>query len=365
MKPLLRKLAPVLWTIVLLVPSLVVVAVVIELHYGVALTEGSFRFERPLAALLLLGPLVVLGVRGYLHDRSAPRLRVSRGAELAAVAGGRRLVFAHAPTGLRVSTLVLATLALMGPQSIHARDRTDVEGIDLVLVLDLSRSMEANDIEPNRFEAMKHVVAEFIARRPNDRIGAVVFGREAFTLLPLTTDKEALTNVVRELSLDVLDGRGTAIGNAVATGLSRLRRSRAESKVIILLTDGDSNAGNVSPEQASELAAAMRVRMYTILIGAEDGSPKDPLRMLQGGQMPVNPELLRSMAQRTHGEYFGVSDRRSLESSFHAILDRLERSEIEDLGRTYGELYPAFVGPALALIVLELLLATLVLRRWP
>jgi Ca-activated chloride channel family protein len=365
MKSFLKTLAPVLWTFFFLVPSLLLAVIVIELHYGVALMEGSFRFERPLAAILLLGPVLVLVARGYLHARTAPRLRVSRGAELATVAGGKRIFFAHAPTGLRTSLLTLAVLALMGPQSIHARDRTDVEGIDLVLVLDLSRSMEATDIEPNRFEAMKSVVAEFVARRPNDRIGAVVFGREAFTLLPLTTDKEALMNVVRELSLDVLDGRGTAIGNAVATGLSRLRRSRAESKVIILLTDGDSNAGNVSPEQAAELATAMRVRMYTILIGAEDGRSNDPLRMLQGGAMPVNPELLRSMAQRTNGEYFGVSDRRSLESSFHTILDRLERSEIEDLGRTYGEVYPAFVGPAIILLVLELMFATLIVRRWP
>ncbi len=365
MKSLVKKLAPVLWTAFFLVPSVLVTALVIELHYGVALMEGSFRFERPLAAVLLLGPVLVLVMRGYLHARTSPRLLVSRGAELAQIAGGRRMFLAHAPTGLRTTGLVLAVFALMGPQSIHARDRTDVEGIDLMLVLDLSGSMEENDVAPNRFEGMKAVVVDFISRRPNDRIGVVVFGRDAYTLLPLTTDKETLMNVVRELTLDVLNGRGTAIGNGVATALSRLRRSRAESKVIILLTDGDSNAGNVSPEQAAELAQAMRVRMYTILIGAEDAQSHNPMRMMQGASMPVNPTLLRSMAQRTNGEYFGVSDRRSLESSFHTILDRLERSEIEDVGRTYGELYPPFVGLALGLLVLELLLSTLVVRRWP
>lgn len=363
MKSALKSLAPLFWTAFFLVPSLVLCVLVVELYFDVSIAEGSFRFERPLAAVLLLGPLLVLVTRGYLHTLTAPRIRVSRGVDLSAVAGGPRLFFAQAPTGLRTTLLTLAVLALMGPQSIHARDRTDVEGIDLVLVLDLSLSMEANDIAPNRFEAMKSVVADFVRKRPNDRIGAVVFGREAFTLLPLTTDREALLSVVSELELQVLDGRGTAIGNAVATGLSRLRRSRAESKVIILLTDGDSNAGNVSPEQAAELAAAMRVRMYTILMGAEDAG-NNPIRML-GQPMPVNPTLLRSMAQQTNGEFFGVSDRSSLESSFHAILDRLERSEIEDTGRIYGELYPAFVIPALALLVLEIFLATLVLRRWP
>lgn len=365
MKGVLRSLAPLLWTIAFLVPSVIACALVIELHYGVALTEGSFRFERPLAAILLLGPLLVLVARGYLHHLTAPRLRVSRATDLAAVAGGKRAAFAQAPTGLRTVLLVLVVFALMGPQSIHARDRADVNGIDLVLVLDLSLSMQADDIAPNRFEAMKSVVTEFIARRPNDRIGAVVFGLEAFTLMPLTTDREALTSVVRELQLEMLDGRRTAIGNAVATGLSRLRRSRAKSKVIILLTDGESNAGNVSPEQATDLAAAMRVRVYTILMGAESGRSNNPFDIMRGQQPEVNPALLRTMAQRTHGEFFGARDRGSLESSFHTILDRLERSEIEDTGRTYGELYPAFVLPALVLLVLEILLATLVVRRWP
>jgi hypothetical protein len=130
--------------------------------------------------------------------------------------------------------------------------------------------MQASDIYPNRFQAMQAVVDEFIRRRPNDRIGAVVFGVDAYTLLPLTTDKEALRGVIAELELGNIDGQGTAIGNALGVSLNRLRQSRAASRVIILLTDGDSNSGNVAPEQAAEFAANMDVKVYTVLMGQSD-----------------------------------------------------------------------------------------------
>lgn len=371
MNALFRKARPLWATLVVVAFAAFVVAYLIEGTYEVPLRDGSFRFARPWAASLLLGAVLVLLARGWLQRRAAPRLLVSRGRELAMSNGGFRPLLRDGATGLRVTAVALMSLALMGPQSIHARDRLDLEGIDLVLVLDLSLSMQAADIVPNRFEATKQVVEDFIVRRPNDRIGAVVFGRDAYTLMPLTSDKEALRNVVRELSLDVIDGRGTAIGNGVATGLNRLRRSDAKSKVLVLLTDGDSNSGNVSPEQAAEFAEVMGVKVFTVLMGQTEDAPVERGRDLFGrplfdtGTFPVNPELLQRMASATGGEYYQAVDRQSLERSFHSILDRLEKSEIEDTGKVYGELFPAFLWPAFVFLSLEALLAALVLRRWP
>jgi Ca-activated chloride channel family protein len=371
LRRILRALVPLGWTLLFALPSSYLVLWAIGSVYEVPLRPESFRFERPFALLLLPAAVLVLAARAYIQRDAAPRLLVSRGVEIARSRQGFRIWAKDSTTGLRVTAVGLMALALMGPQSIHARDRAELEGIDIVLTLDASLSMQAGDIQPNRFEATKTVVDDFIRRRPNDRMAAVIFGRDAYTLLPLTTDKEALRTMIRELELGLIDGRGTAIGNAVGTALNRLRTSNAKSKVVILLTDGDSNSGNVSPEQAAELATVMHVKVYTILMGESDqarvqrgfGFGGRPL--IDIGNFPVNPELLQSMAEQTGGEYFAVSDRQSLERSFHTILDRLEKSEIEDLGQTYGELFPAFLWPALALLALELLLGTLVFRRWP
>lgn len=262
-------------------------------------------------------------------------------------------------------------LALMGPRSVRARRTSDVDGIDIVLTLDMSLSMEATDIQPSRFRATQAVVDDFIAEREQDRIGAVVFGEEAFTLLPLTTDKTVLRNTITELQLRSIGGQGTAIGNAVATSLNRLRRSEAKSRVIILLTDGDSNSGNLSPEQAADFAKALDVRIYTVLMGQSDEAPvrqgvdlfRNPIMAM--GQFPVNPELLRAMAEATGGKFFSVADRRGLEESFHAILDSLEKSQIENRGVVYGELFFVFLFPAIWLLAIEWLAGTLWLRRWP
>lgn len=387
MKRALNGLLPIAWTALFLVPTVYVVWWLVEAIYDVPIAEGSFRFERPWAGLLLFAGVLVLVARGWVHARRAPRLKLSRVHDLA-VAGRRgwRTHLRHAPTGARAVAVTLLAGALMGPQSIHARDSAEVEGIDIVLTLDLSMSMQAADIRPNRFVATQQVVDDFLQRRPNDRIGAVVFGRDAYTLMPLTTDKQALRTAIGELELGMIDGRGTAIGNAVGTSLNRLRDSEAESRVIILLTDGDSNSGNVSPEQAAEIARTLPhplgnegpdgrdrsgVKIYTILMGRSDdanvqqGTDIFGRPVFDRGNFPINPELLERMAETTGGEHFQVSDREGLERSFHTILDRLERSEIEDPGRVYGELFPAFLWPALSLLVLELLLNSLVLRRWP
>ncbi|MDH5676716.1 MAG: VWA domain-containing protein [Myxococcales bacterium] len=371
MAALVAKLRPLLASLLLTAPVAAAVVWAIEAFYGVPLDEKSFRFERPDALWLVAAAPLALIVRGFLRRKRAPRLRVSRGFELRAAPQGLRAWLPALHTALRVVALLLLALALMGPQSIHARDATEVEGIDIVVALDLSLSMQAADIKPNRFEATKQVVGDFIRRRPNDRIGSVIFGRDAYTLLPLTTDHEALRTMVAELQLGMIEGRGTAIGNAIGVAINRLRRSQAKSKVVILATDGDSNSGNVSPTQAADFASALGVKVYTILMGQSGDAPVQTGLDLFGrplfdrGNFPVNPELLREVATQTGGEAFEVSDREGLEKSFHKILDALEKSQIEDAGRVYGELFAVFLAPALLLLLLELLLGVLVLRRWP
>ena len=367
----LRVMLPLVWFLFFAVPTFFVVGWMVASIYEVPLSAESFRFERAWAGLLIPGALLVLIARGWVQGHAAPRLFVSRGRDLARAGGGLRPWIRHSTTGLRATAVGLLALGLMGPQSIHARDTTELSGIDIVLTLDMSLSMEAADVRPTRFEATQAVVDRFIERRPNDRLGAVVFGRQAYTLMPLTTDKTVLRSTIHELQLGNIDGRGTAIGNAVATALNRLRHSEAESKVVILLTDGDSNSGDVMPGQATEFAHTMGVKVFTILMGQSDEAPVQqgvdlfgrPLNALRNYR--VNPELLRDMAARTGGSFFQVADRQGLEQSFHAILNTLERSKIEDAGKFYGELFPAFLWPAFALLCLELLLGALVLRRWP
>lgn len=342
----------------------------LESRYQLLITDEQLRFERPWAGLLLLAVPMVWFARVWLQRLSRPRLQFSRTAALRIPEGSWRARLADLPGALRAVAVALLVVGLAGPQSIHARDTAEVSGIEIILTLDMSRSMEASDIRPTRFKATKSVVRQFINRRPNDRIGAVVFGVDAYTLLPLTTDREALRTALRGLQLDQIDGRGTAIGNAVGVSLNRLKRSRAKSKVMILLTDGESNAGNVSPSQAADLASAMGVKIYPILMGVSSAAPVQRGTGVFGraifgtGNYPVNPELLDEMAQKTGGEFFLVSDREALEQSFHQILDALEKSDIEDAGRMYTELFPAFVGPALLFLLIELLFL-LWLRRWP
>ena len=365
-----RRSWAIAWLAVAAFAGLVISLRYLESKYQLLISDEQLRFERPWAALLFIAvPMTWLG-RVWVQRSSRPRLQFSRTAALRIDKPSWRVRLVDLPSALRSVAVALLVVGLAGPQSIHARDTAEVSGIEIILTLDMSRSMEAGDIRPTRFKATKSVVRDFINRRPNDRIGAVVFGIDAYTLLPLTTDREALRTALRGLQLDQIDGRGTAIGNAVGVSLNRLKRSRAKSKVMILLTDGESNAGNVSPSQAADLASAMGVQIYPILMGVSESTPVQRGTGIFGraiygtGNYPVNPELLGEMAEKTGGEFFQVSDREALEQSFHQILDELEKTDIEDAGRMYTELFPAFVGPALLFLLVELLLL-LWLRRWP
>ena len=202
-------------------------------------------------------------------------------------------------------------------------------------------------------------------------MGLVVFGREAFTVVPPTLDYTVLQRMVSALSLDLIDGSGTAIGDGLGTALNRLRHSDARSKVVVLLTDGANNAGHVDPREAAQLATALRVKVYTILVGTAEEAPVQQGVDLAGrpvyatARFPVDPQLLQDIATTTGGQFFRAVDRAGLAQSFHTILDHLERSKIADAGARYAELYPWLVVAALALLALEVLLSSTRLRRFP
>jgi Ca-activated chloride channel family protein len=335
------------------------------------LGEGSgLRFESPWFLLGLIAVPIVLAA-GLLERRTTGKLRFPLASLLAAVGPGWRTWLMPAGVGLRTTAVALLVLALARPQDANLRQETELEGIDIVLTIDVSLSMKASDLEPTRLEAAKSVALDFVKRRRNDRIGAVIFAENAYTLCPLTLDYSVLSNMISELELGVIDGRATAIGNAVGVSLNRLRKSDARSKTIILVTDGTSNAGNISPEQATLFAETLGIKIYTILVGHQDQAPvasgwdffKSQIFGTQS--VPVNPELLRQMSEQTGGAFFEATDRRGLVSSFHAILDALERSRIADQGVVYAEAFPRYLWPGLLLAALDLILALAILRRTP
>lgn len=273
------------------------------------------------------------------------------------------------PRALRLAVLALLAIALARPQTFEPTDEIEMEGIDIMLVLDLSESMKEDDLEPNRLAAAKQVISDFIGRRRSDRIGMVVFGREAFTYAPLTLDYQTLQTLVREVRIGLVDGKGTAIGNALGVALARLRKSDAKSKVIVLLTDGDNNAGNVTPEEAAKIAQQMGVRVFTVLVGDHRAEAQAPQALFGQGlrprRHPVNPKLLEQVATQTGGAAYLATDWPSLRKNFHAILEELDRSKRRDVGVVYGEVFPAVAWPALAFLLLELALRFTRLRRLP
>jgi Ca-activated chloride channel family protein len=334
--------------------------------------EEGMRFKHPWAFLLLvLVPVVtsfdLLEARFKAARLPYPRVDLVRSARYR----GMGVYLRKVPAVLRGACVALVVMAVARPQATAIREESEVEGIDIVVTLDMSFSMKAADVKPTRLAAAKEVIDDFIVRRLNDRIGMVVFGREAYTLCPPTLDYGVLRNLVAELELGTVDGRGTAIGNGVGTAINRLRRSDAESKTIVLLTDGSNNRGNISPSQAADFARTLGIRIYTILMGREENSPVEIDKDLFGraifGQQrfPVNPELLRKMSERTGGAFYEATNRGELERSFHEILDALEKTRISDVGVVYAETFPRFLLPALLFLFLELALRLTRLRKTP
>lgn len=328
-----------------------------------------YRFADPLYLLLLaVVPLLVYWyvVRGR---RQGGSLRYSSLAPIKRADRRHTGRYRHALFGLRAVALTALIVAFARPQTGVTAENVSTAGIDIVLTLDLSSSMLAEDLEPNRIEAAKQVAADFVQGRRNDRIGLVVFAGSAFTQAPLTLDYGVLTTLLDDLEVGAIDD-GTAIGMGLATAVKRLQRSNAESKVIVLLTDGRNNRGEIDPVTAAQMAQALGVRIYAIGVGTQ-GTARvpvdDPIFGRRYAQMPVDIDepTLRETAAVTGGRYFRATDRESLERIYEEI-DALETTEIEAEQFTrYGELFPVPLLVGLGVLLLEAGLSRTVLRKIP
>jgi Ca-activated chloride channel homolog len=320
-------------------------------------------------------------------DARVPRLGLPTVAALVVGPRGWRTPLRDAPGALRGAALVLAVLALGRPQSVLRGETEEEKGIDIILVLDLSGSMQAiMDAAPNgtipqgarasghrptRIDVAKDVLIDFVRRRRTDRIGVVVFAKQAFVLSPPTLDYGLIASLVSRIELGVIDGSKTAIGDAVGTAVARMRRSDARSRAIVLLTDGDSNEGVIAPEYSAHLAQNEGVRIYTVQIGNGDdvdvlvGTDLFGQPVYRRQRYPVNPALLQSMAHQTGGESFIATDRAGLEKSMHSILDHLEKTKFESQAASMEDLFPFLLVPAVLLMALEALVRLALVRRFP
>jgi Ca-activated chloride channel family protein len=272
------------------------------------------------------------------------------------------------PLAIRLLAVAFLIVAFARPQSVSSGENVTTEGIDIVLVLDISGSMLAEDLTPNRLVAAKQVAEEFIDGRANDRIGLVIFSAESFTQCPLTTDYAVLKNLLQEVRNGMIPD-GTAIGLAIANGVNRLKDSKAKSRVMILLTDGVNNRGEIDPITAARIASTYGVKVYTVGVGAQGSAPypfKTPFG-IQRQWIPVDLDepTLRSVAEMTGGRYFRATDTGKLKSIYQEI-DKLERTTIEVTAyKRYAELFDRWLFAGVAFLFVELFLSSTAFRKLP
>ncbi|MBO4672973.1 MAG: VWA domain-containing protein [Bacteroidaceae bacterium] len=328
------------------------------------------EFKNPLFFLLLLVlvPYIVWYVMRY--KQSLPSLKVPDTTKYVKVPKSFRLYLMHLPFVLRIILMTLVVCILARPQSKHSWSNTDVEGIDIMLSVDVSTSMLAQDFKPNRVEALKEIAQRFIEKRPNDNIGLTMFAGEAYTQCPLTTDHTVLMNLYNSVDCNmaargIIDD-GTAIGDGIMNAILRLKESQAKSKVIILLTDGVNNSGNISPQTAAEIAKKYGIRIYTIGIGRNGMAPY-PLPTGGTAMLPVeiDEQTMTKISTETGGQYFRAQKNAELDAIYQDI-DKMERTKfnVKQFSRR-GELYQPFAIAALVVMLLEILLRTVVLKRLP
>jgi Ca-activated chloride channel homolog len=346
------------------------------------------RWEHPLVLIALAIVPFVLYRTTLGDDPRRPRLRLGTAAPLIRGPTGVRVWLRDVPGVFRAMALSLLVLAAARPVSSLSPDTSDEEGIDVVLVLDLSGSMEAviENLPPNlvalapqkqrgmlptRLDAAKAVIRDFISRRKTDRVGVVVFGKGAYVLSPPTLDYHLLDTLVSRMEMNLIDGSATAIGDALGVAVARLRRSHAASKAVILLTDGDNNAGQVSPEYATHLASVVGAKVYTVQIGsgemaqALDGFDLFGQPHYVTKNYPVNPELLKKIAKQTGGTTYVATDARALEASLHDVLNQLEKTKFESSIASFEDLYRYLLLPGVLFVAVEALLRAFVFRRFP
>ncbi len=330
----------------------------------------NFTFENPQFFWLFL--LLPLAITWYILSRKKQQasLKIStiKGFKTSGswITKIKPILFA-----LRLIALSLIITALTRPRTVDVSTKTKTtRGIDIVMSIDVSASMLAKDLKPNRLEALKEVAAEFIKGRPNDRIGLVVYAGESFTKTPITSDKSIVLNSLKDVKYDDVLENGTAIGMGLATSVNRLKDSKAKSKVIILLTDGSNNAGFIDPKIASELAVEYGIKTYTIGIGT-NGMALTPVAILPDGsfqygrgKVEIDEKLLKEIAKATKGKYFRATDNKKLEQIYQEI-DKLEKTDIEEFKfYNYQEKFRSLVLLAGFLVFIEFLLRYTLFRSF-
>ena len=359
-----RALAPYLLTLAIALPFAV--------YYCVQLRGPDIHWRNKGAFVLLAAVPLGAWVGFYLERRRVGTMAFSRTHDLLATSQGAFGYLMHLPRACLLVAIGLVAVALARPQRLST-DPAEVEGIDIVIALDVSNSMRETDMVPDRIRAAQSVIEHFIQRNSTDRIGLVIFGKEAYTQCPLTLDTRAVIGLLKNVRIGLVDGQGTAIGNALGTSINRLRKSTAKSKVIVLVTDGDDNASKIDPRKAAKFAQTFGVKVFTILIGRDtlvaEQSPPGQDRfgnwIRPQPRYPVNPKLLEEIADQTGGMPFLATDNEALEKRFQAILEDLDRSKLKASTPHYAELYPLLVAPALALVLLEIFLSLTRFRRFP
>ena len=318
--------------------------------------------------LLLLLPVLLL-IYVLWRRKQQASLRMPSLHFLDGIGGGVRVYLRHSVFALRLPALGLIIIALARPQSSSSWSEDRVEGIDIMLTMDISTSMLAMDFQPNRVEAAKEVAMRFVANRPNDNIGLVVFAGESFTACPLTQDHATLINRLRSMTPGIIEDQ-TAIGSGIATAIGRLKESKAKSKVIILLTDGANNTGNISPKMAADLAKTFGISIYTIGVGSGAGEAPYPIETPFGTvvrNMPVDLDepTMRQIAEISGGAYFRATDNESL-SAIYKKIDQLEKTKLStrNYHTTYEEFF-IFVLVAALLLLIEFVLRSTLFRTNP
>ena len=325
-------------------------------------------FEYPGLLFLLIIPALLVARYIYLElSGRRAHLRVSSIKPWKSGGSSVLSVLRHAPFLLRTIALCLIIIAIARPRSSSKIDKIDTEGIDIVLAMDVSTSMLARDFKPDRISAAKDIAVEFIAQRPSDRMGIVVFAGEAYTQCPLTTDRATLINLMKEVETGLITD-GTAIGNGLATAIARMSSSDAKSRVVILLTDGVNNTGEVAPMTAAEIAKTYGVRVYTIGVGANGMAPYPVMTPwgpdVQQMEVEIDEPLLKDIAAQTGGRYFRATDNTKL-SEIYSEINRMEKARTTvDSFPIYMELFSGYALAALACLLLELIIRLLI-RRLP
>tara|TARA_A100001011_G_C14227975_1_gene807457 strand:- start:277 stop:1281 length:1005 start_codon:yes stop_codon:yes gene_type:complete len=331
--------------------------------------EGVY-FANPNSLWLLLVLPLVVGWYVFTRKHTQPVLKISSlngfQQKPSILARLQPLLFVF-----RILSLTLIIMALARPQTMDVSTRTKTnKGIDIVMAIDVSSSMLAQDLKPNRLKALKRVAASFIDDRMSDRIGLVIYAGESYTKTPITSDRSIVKNALREIQFEGLIDDGTAIGMGLATSVNRLKDSRAKSKVIILLTDGVNNSGFIDPKIASELALEYEIKTYTIGLGS-NGTARAPIGLLPNGQfqygmtkVEIDEELLKTIAKNTGGLYFRATDNKKLEEIYDEI-NKLEKTEIEEFKYyNYDEKFRPLVLLALALLFMEWLMRNTLFRSF-